>query len=612
MVLDPKDFHLKRLQMSLPKSFSLDSFYRLLRNKDYQEASNCVNTSLRSNPQNAYLHTLNGMVYHLMYVQHMDKNFQDLSHVAFQSAYNLDSSKWYFAYLLGQSFCHQKDYRQGRHFFMKALELRPQEPKICHMMACASYCLGDLEIAYSLIDRALRLGSQDVDTHKAAAMIFAACGKQEKAKKSLKVVETMCQGDVDTLRRRMDMLDGFARQCEKGEIGSSLHLVSSSGSTSPSPDTEEGGPTVKGPGDANKKEAGKEPTRKSLILDCYLLRQNNTGAAQRGDNLLKGALKLLWNASTIQGVGARSAEGSSSLINYKGTQGYWFPNSTTQEDNIPGTSGYGYKMARSYGLKVSPSNITYSLKIMDIGKDSVEILARPTLFLYIDQPASFVAGDQIKGAVSGGSAGATSFSVDVGIKVEVKLLSLEEKNGECIARMDIAMLGSNLILTPTTAQVTKQAYYIARASITTQAEVPVGQTVVLGGLYSRLDIRSKNGVPGLRDVPIVQYFFSHNEVGSRSDAILFLATPHYPEHVASMSNNDSQEKADDILVRNKLKKNGLLTIESVPVIHFLLKGMKRSEMFKDVGGTDIAPLNWGKECIDSPNKLKELASFLYF
>jgi general secretion pathway protein D len=53
--------------------------------------------------------------------------------------------------------------------------------------------------------------------------------------------------------------------------------------------------------------------------------------------------------------------------------------------------------------------------------------------------------------------------------------------------------------------------------------VPNGQTVILGGLMEDRENKTKNGVPGLSDVPGVGNAFKYrNETSSKTELIIFL------------------------------------------------------------------------------------------
>jgi general secretion pathway protein D len=65
----------------------------------------------------------------------------------------------------------------------------------------------------------------------------------------------------------------------------------------------------------------------------------------------------------------------------------------------------------------------------------------------------------------------------------------------------------------------------ARSSITTQAALPSGYTLVLGGLESDTDSKTFNKVPFLGDLPGIGYAFREDSKIRKKDIILIFVTP---------------------------------------------------------------------------------------
>ncbi len=66
---------------------------------------------------------------------------------------------------------------------------------------------------------------------------------------------------------------------------------------------------------------------------------------------------------------------------------------------------------------------------------------------------------------------------------------------------------------------------VDRNSVTTQAIIHDGQSLLLGGLNRRAQFNIKNEVPGLRKIPVLKHIFSNVQKQNESTVRLFLLTP---------------------------------------------------------------------------------------
>ncbi len=66
----------------------------------------------------------------------------------------------------------------------------------------------------------------------------------------------------------------------------------------------------------------------------------------------------------------------------------------------------------------------------------------------------------------------------------------------------------------------------SRNSVTTSTTVEDGQTVIIGGLMLKLGSDSVAGLPGLRDLPVLKYFFGHQDMFRQQSQVIIFVTPH--------------------------------------------------------------------------------------
>jgi type II secretory pathway component GspD/PulD (secretin) len=68
-------------------------------------------------------------------------------------------------------------------------------------------------------------------------------------------------------------------------------------------------------------------------------------------------------------------------------------------------------------------------------------------------------------------------------------------------------------------------YDLKRNRIETTVNCPLGQTIVLGGMKSLIEQSSTEGVPFLRSVPAISWFFSEKNNVKQDSKVLILLSP---------------------------------------------------------------------------------------
>jgi len=79
--------------------------------------------------------------------------------------------------------------------------------------------------------------------------------------------------------------------------------------------------------------------------------------------------------------------------------------------------------------------------------------------------------------------------------------------------------------TSSTLSLTQQLIQVATSKIATTIKAYPGQTIVIGGLKNIIKRKRESGVPLLRRLPIVQWFFSSYNEQQLSSHIFYLITP---------------------------------------------------------------------------------------
>jgi type II secretory pathway component GspD/PulD (secretin) len=67
-----------------------------------------------------------------------------------------------------------------------------------------------------------------------------------------------------------------------------------------------------------------------------------------------------------------------------------------------------------------------------------------------------------------------------------------------------------------------------KITVASEAVLSLGQTLILSGLSQRESREGLSGVPYLRDIPILKYFFSTKTIVTADAAVIILLTPRDP------------------------------------------------------------------------------------
>jgi general secretion pathway protein D len=159
------------------------------------------------------------------------------------------------------------------------------------------------------------------------------------------------------------------------------------------------------------------------------------------------------------------------------------------------------------------------------GLTEVKVLSSPSIVALDNQPALLQVGDEIPITTSSATL-LSNASTPVVNTIEMRntgviLKVLPHINANGTVQLEIDQEISNVVnpdqqtLTPT----------IAQRRVHSSVMVTSGQTVLLAGLISERDQRSRDGVPGLREIKFLGDLFGNtNNTKQRSEIIIFIRT----------------------------------------------------------------------------------------
>ncbi|WP_225761395.1 DNA uptake porin HofQ [Citrobacter sp. Marseille-Q3906] len=151
-------------------------------------------------------------------------------------------------------------------------------------------------------------------------------------------------------------------------------------------------------------------------------------------------------------------------------------------------------------------------------KQQLDIIASPRLLTSHLQPASIKQGSEIPYQVSSGESGATSVEFkEAVLGMEVTPTVLQQ--GRIRLKLHISQNVPGQVLQ----QADGEVLAIDKQEIETQVEVKSGETIALGGIFSRKNKSAEDSVPLLGDIPWLGYFFRHDgKEDERRELVVFI------------------------------------------------------------------------------------------
>ncbi len=192
-------------------------------------------------------------------------------------------------------------------------------------------------------------------------------------------------------------------------------------------------------------------------------------------------------------------------------------------------SDSGMAGASEWG-RLFETKVDYSVNIANATDDRVSIIARPHLASLNGQKAEFMAGGEIVFKVSGVNSGRIQpYPYGIQLAVTPTVLRTRDAEGRTQVLLDVdASRLTVLDLATVAAKTSSDDVSFDKVQVKSKALLPMNETLILSGLYQREHRNIHSGVPFLRRIPIIKYFFSNkSEIDEVLSTIIFV-TPREP------------------------------------------------------------------------------------
>lgn len=584
-----------------------------------------VNEALQLDPRNSHLHFLNGFVYHLQ-ARQGDTQKNEMALEGYQQALRIDPGNWIAQEFLGLAYMDLKQFDRARVAFSEVLLMTPESAVSIYGLMVASYLTGDARTACAMADQFQKTSAPpNRGFIRSSISVYASCknfAQAERMRETLsrltgdgleleRVDRRLAQWKAFYLKQEQDPA-GTKSQAAAGMLRTSLPQASSTGrpmelaqaftlpnipypgankpaptAASPKPDVEAApaapavaAPAVAAPAAPLAEAADSGP--RMLLIDVVLLSTQELISTSKGVNLLSALTLQL--GSVAGNVPAYSRVITDNSVN-----------------NAPSA------VTTAITRAVTIPALSYSLNIANANNSVNEVLARPTLAAIEGMPSEFFSGTNLSAGVVSTSVqgGTTIVPLDkrFGIKLSVTPTFLPQ------GRVQLKVEAQRTALNASSDN-PRVAYQIEIGEITANANVVMrlGDTLVLSGLSEKSTSSTRDGVPGLQDVPVVQYLFSNKKTNDLQRSALILITPRAPVQIAEAGANEG----DSMTSRMKALREKFGFANSSPAnIEAIMTQLQSNEFFREFRQGDVSMERWDR-MRSTGDRLREALGFLYY
>jgi general secretion pathway protein D len=574
---------------------------------DYEAANAEFNLILYDAPNNGTVHYLNGLAYHLR-AEEGDVNQYDLAESGYKKSLELNASNDHAAFQLGRIMVAQKKYKEAQDYFAAALLINSKNSEVLYELANASYLAGDMRNANVAIDQYLKANPDKAIAQRAAALIAAAQGEGKKAETHLKKYQTLNKDS-----QQIQVVEARIEDWKKLHKTGRIMLAQAE---DPIADMKKDIDTGSGPADAAAAAAPAaaaaipgaaseaEEDKNMVVVDAIVMRVSESGATSKGNNILQNFSMTL--APGTHFYARAHGVGNTAANDFQGAS--IFPPVPATANPVPaGTVNMGNEalaVSRLFTQGISFGSVAYSLNIANATTTRVEIIGRPSLVAFMGKKASFFSGTELALGLSGQFGGGNITKLPVGSTLEVTVTDIKDDE----VTLDVSLYGSALQNPTLPNDVTKAYTLIDMSKVLTSVKVKLGETIMLGGINERNDQYNKDGMPGVQDIPVIQYLFSKETTTNNRKSVMYLMTPRRYKDVA----NDIKKNAGSIHERynmTELERRNKDWYEPRSNMLVTLRGL--TPLYQEFRTGDLTPIRWGQtEYLK--RDIQQVASFLYY
>jgi len=501
---------------------------------ELRKASANLNAALRLDYANSNIQLLNGITYHLM-AAGGDRSAVDLASEAYKAAISFDPSNWVASYYMGVLGLEQKKYDVATKYLSDYVAQYDTDSEALYYLASASYLNGDAPNAAIFAKRAKDVftvahgkGVSLAEINRLFAITQAAIGNQDTAEQALVSIEGE-HANKFLIERTQKRIQSLVKDSPYSvqKVNNPYDPYSASNSSSNPYSSGSSGQDYSyngGYGSYGYDSYGsdlKSGSTDMVAVDVVIVRTSDSASSSQGINLLNG-LQLQFG-DRMNGLPAFS----SNTNNYK--------------DLIDPTLSTNTKTITRV---ITVPALTYSMNIVNSRDGNNRILAQPTLVSRVGRTSEFFAGMAVSAAaVSSGAGDSVLIEKEVGVRLAITPDISED------GTVLLAVNAEKTYLTnPSSSIVFQYRLDTTKTQVNANVAMQFGQTLILSGLSESDKENIDDGVPVLKDIPIVNLAFSNKVERESKSSVMILLTPRKADFA------DSKKTLDE-LMESKVKFN---------------------------------------------------------
>ena len=595
---------------------------RLITENKLNEASKKINQALGLRIDRSYYHLLNGLVYHLQARQGNNGAYA-LAEQGYAQAIQFDHSNWQAYYYSGLLNIDLSRFAKAQEQFAEALLYRSDDPALLKALAYAAYRSGSPDIAAGAINALEKLGTQSNALElRNSAMAMAAVGDQEKARQYLNRLKALPASRLtDNIERRISDWGDFYRQFGAGKA-TSLESAPADGlagriqlaageapaalapqpaefatpqAPPPSVELAQAFPPGQPPGQPPPAPGAPDPgpplvvpestKNKMVVLDVVMVYTEENITTSKGVNLLTG-LQIQFGIPTKDAAYSR-----------------------VNSETYGGTTPIPDQTVITRAMSIA--GIAYTLNIANTYSVRNEVLARPTLIATSGKLSEFFSGVELNAAAAAGGLGAPPIQIqkEIGTKLAVTPVYLED------GKISMKVTAQRTFITTPNNQVNFTfVLQTSKSSVDANVVMRIGETLILGGLSEKEADTTRDGVPLLQDIPIVQYLFSKATTLDFQKSVLILITPRSPQYVYQPEKaREEYEKSlsDDERSLTSLRARYSDWFKPYPNWASAFNHLQKNSLYREFRTGDVALENWSDQQT-LKDRLSKIKDFLYY
>lgn len=577
-----------------------------LQKNHYADASALFNQALRFEPKNAYLHFLNGLAYHLSW-RAGEALSAELSETGYLLALQIDPTLGVAATQLGTLYSEQERHAAATGMLTRAITLTPQNAKIFYTLAYSAYYSQDVGISAHAAQRAVTLEPNNKNYLRAAVMTSSAIGDFTDAKRYLTNLNALDLNSASSAKTRLDQWSSVHNTLALNKLDNKI-AWDWGAAPSANPAAPSTSPSAPSTTPAVPQSIATEGPLERRWSDCEQQKPNMGGGIMPGGGMgmngidvtdisipalpspclgLKLPRMVMVDITILRSEVELDESHGVNLLN--GLQVVL--NGSSGITSTRGGANPARTLVGSSTIALPAAGITYALNLANSARHTSTVLAKPTLLALDREPSNFFSGANLSVSIAGTQSGGSLIDKMIGVALSVTPTFIDDDT------MLLAVKASRSFVDDQVATGSfDKVIATTRNSVTANAMLKFDQTLVLSGMREHDKDVSRSGVPLLKDIPGIQYFFNKDISYQYTNEVVIVMTPRRPQHLADAltlntqysKKNELDERGNFSLKNAQQEANDALSPSSPNLKSILTLLASHNDMFTEFRNGDIS------------------------